>query len=103
MQRLEVEDEVQLAHVFEQAVEGLDEDLDQVEQGEGGLRRGGDEDEIERCVVAVGDEGGGVVVGLGRGRGGGGGRGEQRWEPRRVEGSAMVLALIGTLETWVVG
>lgn len=68
MQGLEVEDQIQLAHVLEQAVERLDEDLYQVEQGEGRLGRGADDDEVEGCVVAVGDEGGGVVV-----RGGGGG------------------------------
>lgn len=76
MQRLKVEDQIQLADVFEKAVEGFDEDLDQIEQGERGFRRGGDEDEVERCVVAVRDEGGGVVVGLGRACGGGGGRGQ---------------------------
>ena len=93
MQRLKVEDQIQLADVFEKAVEGFDEDLDQIEQGERGLRRGGDEDEVERCVVAVCDEGGGVVVGLGRARGGGGGRGQQGWEPRSAKASAMVPAL----------
>ncbi len=74
MQRLKVEDEIQLADVFKQAVERLDEDLNQVEQGERGFRGRGDQDEVEGRVVAVGDEGGGVVVGLGwaRGRGGAG-------------------------------
>lgn len=74
MQRLEVENQIQLADVFEQAVEGLDEDLDQVEQSEGGFRGRGYEDEVEGCVVAVCDQGRGVVVGLGWGCGGGGGR-----------------------------
>lgn len=54
----------------------FDEDLNQIEQGERGFRRGGDEDEVEGRVVAVCDEGRGVVVGLGRARGGGGGRGQ---------------------------
>ena len=70
MQRLEVENQIQLADILEQAVEGLDEDLDEIEEGEGGFGGGGDEDEVEGGVVAVGDEGGGVVL-LGGGRGGG--------------------------------
>ena len=74
MQRLEIENQIQLTDVFEKAIEGLDEDLDQIEQGEGCFGGRGDEDEVEGCVVAVRDEGGGVVVGLGRGCGGGGGR-----------------------------
>lgn len=67
VQRLVVEDEVQLADVFEQAVERLDEDLDQVEQRQRGFRRRADDDEVERRVVAVRDERRRVVV-LRRGR-----------------------------------
>lgn len=73
VQRLKVEDQIQLAHVLEQAVEGLDEDLDQVEQGERGLGGRADDDEVEGRVVAVGDDGGRVGVGAGGGAGGGGG------------------------------
>ena len=77
VQRLEVEDEVELAHVLEHAVEGLDKDLDQVQQGERGLGGGGDDDEAEGRIVAVGDEGGGVVVAGGGGRGGAGEEGRE--------------------------
>jgi len=69
MQRFEIEDEVELAHILKETVEGLYEDLDEIEEGERRFGRGGDDDEVEGCVVAVGDERGGVVVG-----GGGGGR-----------------------------
>lgn len=55
MQGLEVEDEVEFADVIEAGVEGFDEDVDEVEQGEGGFGGGGDEDEVEGGVVAVGD------------------------------------------------
>lgn len=82
MQRLEVEDEVQLAHVLEQAVQRLDEDLDQVEQGERRLGGGADDDEVQRRVVAVGDDGGGVGVGAVGGRVAGGGQ-ERRETVRR--------------------
>ncbi|KAJ8112807.1 hypothetical protein OPT61_g4912 [Boeremia exigua] len=59
VQRLEVEDEVELAHVLEQAVQSLDEDLDQVEQGQRRLGGGGDDDEVEGGVVALGAGAGG--------------------------------------------
>jgi len=39
MQRLVVEDEVQLADIFEESIKGLHIYLDQVDQGEGGLSR----------------------------------------------------------------
>ncbi len=54
MQCLEVEDQVQLAHVLKQPIECFDENLDQVEESERGLCGSGDEDEIESCVVTVG-------------------------------------------------
>jgi hypothetical protein len=78
VQGLEVEDEVELAHVFEHAVEGLDEDLDQVQQGERGLGRGRDDDEVQRRVVPVRHQRGRVVVA--RGGGGGGVAREKRRE-----------------------
>ena len=83
MQGLKVEDEVQLAHVLKQFVQGLDVDLYQVDQGERGLGRGGDDDEEQGRVVTVGDEGGDVVVRLGRGVGGAGG-GEERRQRKEV-------------------
>jgi len=61
MQRLKVEDQIQLAHVLEQAVQGFDEDLDEVEECEGRLGRRAYQDEVEGCVVPVGYQGGGVV------------------------------------------
>lgn len=70
MQRLKVEDQIQFTYIFEKAVEGFDKDLDEVEEGEGRFRRRRDQDEIEGCVVAVCNEGGGVIVGLGWGCGG---------------------------------
>lgn len=68
MQGLEAEDQIQFAHVLEQAVQGLDEDLDEVEEGERGFGGGADQDEVEGRVVAVGYLGGGVAA-----TGGGGG------------------------------
>lgn len=64
MQRFKVEDQVQLAHVLEEVVQALDKDVDEIKQGQRTLGRSGDDDEVERCVVAVGDERG-RVVGLG--------------------------------------
>ena len=72
MQRFKVENQIQFADILKQSVEGFNEDLDQVEQCEGGLSGRGDHDEVEGCIVAVCDEGGGVVVGLGGGCRGGG-------------------------------
>ena len=71
MQRLEIKYQIQLTHILKQPVQSFDEDLDEVEEREGGFCRGGDEDEVQGGVVAVGDEGGGIVVELGGGRGGG--------------------------------
>lgn len=65
VQRLKVEDQIQLAHILKQPVQGLDVDLDQIDQREGRLGRGGDDDEVEGRVVAVGDERGDVVGGGG--------------------------------------
>lgn len=62
MQRFEVEDEIELAHVLEQAIQGLDEDLDQVQQRQGRFGRGADQDEVEGRVVSVCDQRRGVVV-----------------------------------------
>lgn len=53
VQRLEVEDEVQLAYILKQLIQSLDVDLYQIDQGERGLGRGGDDDEVEGRVVAV--------------------------------------------------
>lgn len=86
MHSLEIKDKVEFADVAEEAVERFDKDLDEVEEGERGFRGGGDEDEVEGCVVAVCDLRGGVAVvlvggwcGLG-GWGGGGRGGEERGE-----------------------
>ena len=57
---LKVEDEVELADVLKEAVERLDVDLDEVHEGERGLGGGGDDDKVERRVVAIGDERGRV-------------------------------------------
>lgn len=56
MQRLEVEDEVELADILEEPVKGLYEDLDQVEKCEWRLGRCADYDEVEGRVVTVGYE-----------------------------------------------
>lgn len=53
---LEVEDEVELADVFKEAVQRLDVDLDEVDEGQRRLGRRRDDDEVERRVVAVGHE-----------------------------------------------
>lgn len=60
MHRLVPEDQVQLAHVLEHAVQRLHEDLDQVDQRERRLGGRGDHDEREGGVGAVGDLRGGV-------------------------------------------
>src|SRR5690349_1296481 len=62
MQRFEVEDEVELADIFKEAVERLHEDLDQIEKGEGRFGGGAYDDEVEGSVVSVGDERRRVVV-----------------------------------------
>jgi len=50
---VEVEDEVQLAHVLERLVERLDEDLNQIQNAQLALRAVDAEDKVERGVVAV--------------------------------------------------
>ena len=79
MQGFEVEDQVEFAYIFEEAIERLDKDLDEVEEGERRFGGCADDDEVESCVVSVGNERWRVVV-----RGGWrrrlGGAGEQRWE-----------------------
>ena len=68
--------------------------MDQINQSERRLGRGADEDEVERCVMAIGHERGGVGVN-GRVAGGGGGSeygrkaededGRLFWKGRREE------------------
>jgi hypothetical protein len=89
MQGLEIEDQIQLADILKQAVQGLDIDLDEVDQGQRALGAGAYDDEIQRGIVAVGDEGRDVVVRCGRGlRGVGGGlRAEERWQWEEVAGT----------------
>ena len=50
---LDVEDEIELAHILEALVERLDEDLDQVEDAELTLGRVDGEHEVESRVVPV--------------------------------------------------
>ena len=80
MHSLEIENQIQLANIVEQHVQGLDEDLNKVEKSEWGFGGGADEDEVEGCVVTVRDITGvvGIVGGIG-GCGGGGRRSEKRW------------------------
>ena len=84
----EIENQVQFAHVLEKAVKGLHENLDEIEKGQRGLSRGGDDDEVEGRIVAVGNERGSVVV-----RGGGGRRfaavGEERWKAEWSAGTGI--------------
>ena len=83
MQRLEVENQIQFTHILKEIVQALDEHVDQVQQRERALRRRRDDDEVQRGVVAVCDEGR-RVVGLGlrrRGR-------EEGWEREEVAAAA---------------
>jgi hypothetical protein len=89
MQCFEVEDEVELAHILKEAVEGLHEDLDEIKEGERRFGRGRNDDEIQGCIVAVGDERGGVVVGCG-----GGGRLAAVCEQRRQAGGRQMRELV---------
>lgn len=91
VQALEVEDEVQLAHVLEQLVQRLDVHLDEVDQGEGRLGGRGDDDEEERRVVPVGHERGHVVLLLVAGRVGGSGGGEEGREREEVAGAGWAV------------
>lgn len=84
MQRLEIEDQIQFAHVFEQVIQAFDEDVDQIEESERRFCGGRDDDEVERCVVAVCYEGG-RIVGFGDLRGGGS---EKRRERQEVAAAA---------------
>ena len=80
MQRLEIEDQIQLAHVLEQSIQGFHEDLNQIQECKRRLGGGGDEDEVERGVVAVGHERWSIILLV---RGGAGGS-EERWEWEEV-------------------
>ena len=59
-----MEDEVELADIAESPVEGLDEDLDEVEDTEGRLGLVDTEDEVEGGVVAVDEVDGAPSKGL---------------------------------------
>lgn len=98
MQGLKVEDQVQFTYVFKETIERLYEDLDEIEKRErrfGGCRY---DDEVESCVVAVGYEGRGVVVGS-RGRAGFGAAGKERRETTYM----LVRILCRTMEEHTVG
>lgn len=86
VQCLKVEDEVELAHVLEQAVQRLDVHLDNVDQGQRRLGRRRDDDEVQRRVVAVRYEGRDVVVWF-RGRVRGARGGEEGREREEVAGA----------------
>lgn len=86
VQALEVEDEVELAHVLEELVQRLDVHLDQVDQGERRLGGRGDDDEEKRRVVPVRHQRGDVVVLLVTRRVGGSGGGEEGREGEEVAG-----------------
>lgn len=60
MHSLIPEDEIQLAHVLEHAIQCLHKDLDQIDQRQRRLSRRGDHDERQGGIVPVGDLGGGV-------------------------------------------
>lgn len=57
MQSFKTKDQIELAHILEEPVKRLDEDLDEVQQGERGFGGGRDKDEVERSIVPVGDLG----------------------------------------------
>jgi len=62
MQRLKIEDQIQLAHILEQSIQRLDIHLYQIDQRQRALGARADDDEVEGRVVAVGDQRGNVVV-----------------------------------------
>ena len=55
MQSLEAEDQVKLTDVFEESVQRLDEDLNEVDQGKRGFGRRRDEDEVKGRVMSICD------------------------------------------------
>lgn len=77
MQRLKIKDEVQFAYILKKAIKCLYEDLNKVKKSEGRLGRSGNDNKVQRRVVAVSDEGGRVVMWGARSRGFGA-AGEQR-------------------------
>lgn len=85
VQRLEVEDQVQLADIFEELIKRFNVDLDQVDERQRRLGRRRDDDEVECCVVSVRHEGGDVVLLFGRRmrRAGGGEERRKRQEVAR--------------------
>lgn len=86
MQRLKVENQIQLADILKQPVQRFDVYLNQIDEGERGLSGGRNDDEIEGGVVTVRNEGGDVVVWFRRGGGGAGG-GEEGREGKEVAGA----------------
>jgi len=92
MQSLKVEDQIQLTHVFEEAVQRFDKDLDEVKQGKWGFGGCADYNEVERCVVPICHEGRGVVVLGSCGRvGGSAGAGEKWREGKKVAGAVWTI------------
>lgn len=83
MERFKVEDEIELADILEQPIEGLDVHLDQVDQRKRRFGGGRDDDEVESRIMSVGHERGYIVVLLRR-RMRGAGSGEQGWEGKKV-------------------
>lgn len=53
VQRLEIENQVQLAHILKQPVQRLDKHLDQIQQRQRRFRRRADQDKVQRRVVSV--------------------------------------------------
>lgn len=86
MQSLEIKDQIQLADILEQPIESLHIDLYQIYKRQRRFGRGGDDDEVQSSVVAVGDEGGDVVGSRGGGCGSTG-AGEEGWQREKVTGS----------------
>lgn len=68
MQGFEAKDQIELADILEQSIEGLNKDLDEVQQGKRRLGRGGDQNEVECSVVSVGDLGRRIRRGRGASR-----------------------------------
>lgn len=74
MQRLKVEDQIQLADILKQSIQRLHENLNEIQQSQRGLGRSRNDNKVQRGVVAIRYQRRRIIVLLARSARGGCGR-----------------------------